>query len=375
MGNSASNNNNNNGKEENANDVVVKFKAVDMPENRNKAKPISKGTALEIKYDEKNYDNDDVTIEKIKSSPQVSHFYDCDNPPPLNAKILLHSCCAPCSGAMFEQMLKEKYDVTIFFYNPNIHPKKEYEIRKEENKRYARKYNRPFIDCDYDARSWFERMRGLENDPERLGTRCVACFDMRMEVTAHYALKHGFDGFTTTNATSRWKDESQVDGAGLKVAKDLLMLSIKGNINNKKVPKFWIRQWKTDTFTKRKYEISAEEKFYKQEYCGCSYSLRDSNTWRKQNGIPLVRIGGEIAGLGTRYFENPDIDAEEESQEVVDSFFKAAKNHFKVEEGVKEIEQKDKDDDVKEILNEVYGNRKKNVNEKNNVKRASLNNW
>ena len=142
-----------------------------------------------------------------------------------------------------------------------------------------------------------------------------------------------------------------------------------------KVPKFWIRQWKTDTFTKRKYEISAEEKFYKQEYCGCSYSLRDSNTWRKQNGIPLVRIGGEIAGLGTRYFENPDIDAEEESQEVVDAFFKAAKNHFKVEEGVKEIEQKDKDDDVKEILNEVYGNRKKNVNEKNNVKRASLNNW
>eukprot|EP01050_Picozoa_sp_SAG11_P005680 SAG11_NODE_409_length_9707_cov_20.010304_3_plen_104_part_00 len=74
--------------------------------------------------------------------------------------------------------------------------------------------------------------------------------------------------------------------------------------------------------------MSAEERFYKQEYCGCSYSLRDSNLWRKSQGIPAVRIGGETAGLGTRYFEDPEADAAEESQEVVDAFFTDAANEF-----------------------------------------------
>jgi hypothetical protein len=77
---------------------------------------------------------------------------------------------------------------------------------------------------------------------------------------------------------------------------------------------FWEYNWQTDAMTKRKYEVSAEERFYKQEYCGCSYSLRDSNLWRKSQGIPPVRIGGETAGLGTRYFEDPEADAAEESQ-------------------------------------------------------------
>ena len=86
--------------------------------------------------------------------------------PAEGAKILLHSCCAPCSGAMVEEMYeKMKLDVTIFFYNPNIHPKKEYEIRKEENKRYAKKHGIPFVDCDYDADSWFKRMVGFELEP------------------------------------------------------------------------------------------------------------------------------------------------------------------------------------------------------------------
>ena len=79
-------------------------------------------------------------------------------------------------------------EVTIFFYNPNIHPRREYEIRKEENKRYALRHGVPFVDCDYDQGSWFARMQGLEYDPER-GLRCTACFDMRMEVTA--AAAHG----------------------------------------------------------------------------------------------------------------------------------------------------------------------------------------
>eukprot|EP00929_Paragymnodinium_shiwhaense_P063219 TRINITY_DN31599_c0_g2_i1.p1 TRINITY_DN31599_c0_g2~~TRINITY_DN31599_c0_g2_i1.p1 ORF type:complete len:308 (+),score=33.13 TRINITY_DN31599_c0_g2_i1:75-998(+) len=225
-----------------------------------------------------------------------------------NKKVLLHSCCAPCSGAMFEEMLSLGLDVTIFFYNPNIHPKKEYEIRKDENKRYADKHGVPFVDCDYDADNWYTRMRGLEYAPER-GVRCSECFDMRMERTALYAQENGFAVFTTTNATSRWKDVNQVNESGVKAAQRYPDVE------------FWEHNWQTDGFTTRKYEISAQERFYKQEYCGCAYSLRDSNKWRSENGIAPVKIGGTEAGLGTRYFENAEVDAEEENQDVVDKFF------------------------------------------------------
>jgi epoxyqueuosine reductase len=241
--------------------------------------------------------------------------------------VLLHSCCAPCSGAMVEAMIDRGLNVTIFFYNPNIHPRKEYEIRKEENKRYARNKGIPFVDCDYDAESWFKRMAGYELEPER-GVRCTSCFDMRMEVTAAYAAEHGFNCFTTTNATSRWKDIVQVNAAGIHAAK--LYDGIE----------FWLHDWQTDEMTRRKYEVSVDERFYKQEYCGCAYSLRDSNIWRKQQGIPPVKIGGEDAGLGTRYFEDVEADAQEESQEVVDQFFDDANSHFGDENRIEKVLQK-----------------------------------
>jgi predicted adenine nucleotide alpha hydrolase (AANH) superfamily ATPase len=230
-------------------------------------------------------------------------------------KILLHSCCAPCSGAMFEDFITKGLDVTVFFYNPNIHPKKEYEIRKEENKRFCQKNGVPFVDCDYDADAWFSRMKGLDFEPER-GIRCTACFDLRMEVTALYAHQNGFATFTTTNAASRWKDLAQVNESGRRAAAQYRGLH------------FWAGNWQTDAMTTRKYEISASERFYKQEYCGCAYSLRDSNIWRQAQGIPPCKIGGEEAGLGGRYFADPVADAEEESQEVVDQFFSDAARQF-----------------------------------------------
>ena len=105
-------------------------------------------------------------------------------------------------------MVEAGHDIAIFFYNPNIHPKREYEIRKEENKRYAADLAIPFVDADYDTEEWYRRARGMEFDPER-GGRCSMCFDMRMERTALHAYENGFDCFTTTNATSRWKDQQQ----------------------------------------------------------------------------------------------------------------------------------------------------------------------
>lgn len=225
---------------------------------------------------------------------------------------------------MVEEMVSAGHNVTIFFYNPNIHPRQEYDIRKNENKRFAEKLGISFVDADYDSDEFYARTRGMEYDPER-GRRCSACFDMRMERTAEYAREHGFDCFTTTNATSRWKDQQQVNRSGLNAAAKFGFR-----------PFYWKYDWQTDQMTQRKYRINAEQRFYKQEYCGCTYSLRDSNLWRKQQGIPPVKIGGDEAGLGTRYYENPEADAAEESQEVVDSFFESAEQHFdnvKVYEG------------------------------------------
>lgn len=245
---------------------------------------------------------------------------------------------------MFEEMCSKGLDVTIFFYNPNIHPRQEYIIRKDENKRYAEKHGVQFVDADYDADSWHARTKGLEYEPER-GSRCTACFDMRMEVTAAFAATNGFECFTTTNATSRWKDVQQVNESGLRAAAQY-----------PNIP-FWVYNWQTDEMTQRKYEISARERFYKQEYCGCSHSLRDSNLWRKQEGIPAVRIGGETAGLGTRYFEDSVADAEEESQEVVDSFFASAQESFG-------------DEKLKEKLRQQFEGRQKSSDGG-----AGLNNW
>jgi len=252
---------------------------------------------------------------------------------------------------MVEEMCASDIDeVVVFFYNPNIHPKKEYEIRKEENKEYCKRIGVKFIDCDYDVENWYSRMKGMEYDPER-GHRCSECFDMRMERTALYAHENGFHAIATTNSTSRWKDEKQVDASGFKAAAKYPDL------------KYWQYEWQSDEMTLRKYQISATERFYKQEYCGCSYSLRDSNEWRRANGIPKIQIGGDTAGLGDRYFSNPLVDAAEESQDVVDEFFQQAEDLAKAGKDVKER---------KKML-KVYENRRKN--EKTDGTITGLNNW
>lgn len=172
---------------------------------------------------------------------------------------------------MVEEMMASDAleNVTVFFYNPNIHPRQEYEIRKEENKRFCEKLQIAFVDCDYDVDNWYERVKGMEYDPER-GKRCTECFDMRMERTALYAHEHGFDGIATTNATSRWKDKSQVDASGFCAA---ARYNDGGGGDDDddgagSVLQYWAYNWQSDEMTVRKYHISANERFYKQEYCG-----------------------------------------------------------------------------------------------------------
>ena len=221
-------------------------------------------------------------------------------PPNGSDRVLLHSCCAPCSGAMIEEMHEQGLDVTIYFYNPNIHPRLEYTLRKNENKRFAEELGINFVDADYDADEFFRRAKGMEFDPER-GPRCTMCFDMRLDKTAQYAATHGFPTFTTTNATSRWKDQDQVNSSGMRAGR---MWGVE----------YWLYDWQTDRMTERKYQINADRSFYKQQYCGCSYSMRDSNAWREENGMEPIKIG-------TTFYEDPIADAAEEAREVVEGFF------------------------------------------------------
>ena len=193
-------------------------------------------------------------------------------------KLLLHSCCAPCAGEIMEAVAASDIETTIYFYNPNIHPKEEYEIRKDENIRFAEKLGFDFVDADYDKDNWFERVKGLEDEPER-GERCTACFDMRFERTALYAHENNFKIFATTLGISRWKDLDQINNSGLKAAKRYNSLG------------FWDFNWRKQGGSSRMLEISKKEKFYKQEYCGCVYSLRDTNRWRKSRGREIIKRG------------------------------------------------------------------------------------
>lgn len=192
-------------------------------------------------------------------------------------KLLLHSCCAPCAGEIMEAVAASEIETTVYFYNPNIHPAEEYLIRKEENIKFCEKLGFEFVDADYDTDNWFERIRGLENEPER-GERCTKCFDMRFERTALYAVENRFPVFATTLGISRWKDMQQINSSGVRAANRYEELA------------YWDFNWRKHGGSTRMIEISKRENFYQQEYCGCVYSLRDTNRWRiKNNKSRIIR--------------------------------------------------------------------------------------
>ena len=195
-----------------------------------------------------------------------------------HSKLLLHSCCAPCSGEVMETMVRSGIDFTIFFYNPNIHPRREYDLRKDENQRFADKHGIPVIDADYDMENWFDRVKGMEHEPER-GIRCTTCFDMRFERTALYAHEHGFSLISSSLGISRWKNFGQVTDAGVRAASRYDGVA------------YWEYNWRKMGGAGRMIEISKRENFYQQEYCGCAYSLRDTNLHRIRAGRDVIRIG------------------------------------------------------------------------------------
>jgi len=183
------------------------------------------------------------------------------SPPIAEGQILLHSCCAPCVCEIMETLKRSNIDFTLFFYNPNIDTEDEYEKRKAENIRFAKKLNIPFADADYDNFNWLETIKGYETEPER-GKRCTLCFEMRLIRTAQYAYNNGFNVFTSSLGISRWKDYEQVTQCGIKAA------ALFPNLT------YWTYNWRKKGGADRMAQISKRENFYRQQYCGCVFSKK-----------------------------------------------------------------------------------------------------
>lgn len=183
-------------------------------------------------------------------------------------EVLLHACCAPCSSAIVEWMLQNGIRPTIYYYNPNIFPREEYEIRKNESKRHAESLGISWIDADYDHGSWLSAVSGLEQEPER-GGRCQLCFRLRLMQTAREAQRLGIKYFATTLASSRWKSLDQISLAGEAAAQA---------VSTPDAPlMFWAQNWRKGGLQDRRNQLLREYDFYNQLYCGCEFSMRQQN--------------------------------------------------------------------------------------------------
>ena len=177
-------------------------------------------------------------------------------------KVLLHTCCAPCSSAIVECLVNHGITPTIYYFNPNIYPLEEYEIRKNECSRYAKSLGLEIIDEDYNHETWLNEMKGLEDEPER-GGRCLKCFKLRLLKTAQYARDHGFSVIATTLASSRWKSLEQIEEAGRFVESQVPEVT------------FWAQNWRKGGLSERRIQIIKDYGFYNQQYCGCEFSMRN----------------------------------------------------------------------------------------------------
>lgn len=176
-------------------------------------------------------------------------------------KILLHSCCAPCSSYVIT-FLSNYFDITILYYNPNIQPKEEYEKRKKEQIRLIKslntKHKLDYLDCDYDDDIYNKVIKGYEDCKEG-GSRCHLCFNLRLEKTAILAKKHNYDYFCSTLTVSPHKNSKIINEIG-------------STISNKYNIKWLYSDFKKNEGYKQSIELSKKYELYRQDYCGCIYS-------------------------------------------------------------------------------------------------------
>lgn len=178
----------------------------------------------------------------------------------IKPRLLLHVCCAPCSSYVLEY-LQNHFDITVYFYNPNISPESEYEFRKNELKRLIKEMCNDeirYIDADYNPQVFFSAVKGLENEPEGK-KRCEVCFNLRLESTAKVAKELNFDYFTTTLSISPLKNAE-------------LLNTIGENLAKKYDTRYLFSDFKKNEGYKRSIELSKEYDLYRQDYCGCVFS-------------------------------------------------------------------------------------------------------
>ena len=178
--------------------------------------------------------------------------------------LLLHSCCAPCSSYVLEY-LSNYFGITVFYYNPNIYPDEEYEMRVREQQRFIRafpaKHPIDFIEGAYDKERFYEMARGLEAVPEG-GQRCFQCYELRLREAGELAKARGFDYFTTTLSISPMKNAEKLNEIGLRLAEELGVA-------------YLCSDFKKRNGYKRSTELSREYGMYRQDYCGCVYSYHE----------------------------------------------------------------------------------------------------
>ncbi len=176
-------------------------------------------------------------------------------------KLLLLSCCAPCSCGVIASLAAQKRAFTVLFYNPNIDTEQEYQKRLQENKRVCQRYGVPFVSLPYEPERWHAAICGLEQEPER-GKRCSKCFEMRLLRTAQYAKENGFTSFSSVLGVSRHKDLNQVNAAARQAE---LQVGITYDQTN----------WRKGGLEELRRALIAEMHLYKQNYCGCPFSKRN----------------------------------------------------------------------------------------------------
>ncbi len=177
-------------------------------------------------------------------------------------KLLLHSCCAPCSTAVIERLVDE-FDISILYYNPNIYPEDEYLKRKSEEIKYLKILKEKgiadilLLDHDYESEKFYEAVKGLEKEREG-GARCAVCFRLRLKETARIAKKEEFDLFGTTLTVSPHKNAELINLIGKEIEKE-------ENIQ------FLVSNFKKQNGYKRSVELAKENDLYRQNYCGCEF--------------------------------------------------------------------------------------------------------
>lgn len=171
-------------------------------------------------------------------------------------KILLHACCAPCASYPIQKLALDNLKPVVFFYNPNIFPFEEYEIRRKELKEYCAKNDIEYYEADYEIKEFYEAVKGFENEPEK-GKRCEICFYLRLKKAAEFAKKLGIKRYTTTLSVSPHKNSIQIFEAAKKI--DSGVEFVEYNFK------------KQDGFKKSR-QIAKENNMYFQTYCGCEFS-------------------------------------------------------------------------------------------------------